>query len=264
MKMLKWKPFVGIVVVVAMVSALMLPVSATSLEENDFIVSAEELKGAEIKIEDENIITITTRTLSSLNDTVMTRGSSEAQNREELNVANVNTTILLVNDSEETESVYNDLLAEEHEGSNYRSNSDVVAGLSAYTTVYFTVQEVDGYNWYRLTRITGGNTKPNENSSVIGSGFMIGEQSVVYGCAGSSLEGHPGYMSWTDEEELSNTDDSFDIQVEDLHPDWPTIYEYNSVLGGTYSIKIHSVRDGEDTWLDVTNNILDGFSIEVR
>ena len=67
MKMLKWKPFVGIVVVVAMVSALMLPVSATSLEENDFIVSAEELKGAEIKIEDENIITITTRTLSSLN-----------------------------------------------------------------------------------------------------------------------------------------------------------------------------------------------------
>ena len=96
MKMLKWKPFVGIVVVVAMVSALMLPVSATSLEENDFIVSAEELKGAEIKIEDENIITITTRTLSSLNDTVMTRGSSEAQNREELNVANVNTTILLV------------------------------------------------------------------------------------------------------------------------------------------------------------------------
>lgn len=243
-------------------SFLVISVSASDTEKADCVVLAEVLKDADIEIKDNNIITIT-KTVESSETSAICINNADTNDGEENRVANVNTTVLLINDPEKTESEYNKLLSAAHEGSNYRTNGDWVSGLGIHCTVYFTVRLVDGIEYYRLTRIEGGNTKGNA-SHIIGSGFTISKQSITYGVWGNNLEGiRPIGRTWNAKKDLSSSANDFEINVSLLHPNWPTVEEYNSILGATYTVNIRNIRDDVTTELEIVNHVLNSIDIPV-
>lgn len=246
--------------IMAMLLLTLLPANAFAVENtaDEFVIYGNEIVNADIQIEADDLITLTTVTpVESLNN-----AQRSANDTGDVKAATITTVALVVNDPNDTEDIYNALLSVPNDNSSYKSNSDVAAGLRIYTTVYYTTQTVDGYEWYRLIRVTGGNNKSNPNSHVIGSGFVIKNQHVQYGVWGRNLEGLPPVTnSWFSYQEPSNIASSFDINVASLHPNWPTVVEVQSILGATYTVTIHSVRDGTDRILEIVNNPLNSVDI---
>lgn len=228
---------------------------ASAHSEGDaFVLYNEEIANATIQITGNNVITLTTTTISSVDSN--TAVISEIENTGPIQAANVSTIALFVNEPKKTEEVYNELVSAAHTQHDYRENGDWVSGLRAHCTVYFTTQYIDGHDWYHFVSIDGGNDKVNA-SNVIGSGYMIANQYVAYGVWGGNLEGiNPVPYDWTDKCYLSKNASTFYIDVENLHRDWPTVDVYNSALGALYTIEIHSTRDNTDIILDVPNYVL--------
>lgn len=223
-------------------------------EENpEIYISAEELKKAEIKIAGENLITLTT-----VNESTSQQKLSKS-NDGRIKTRDVKTTALLVKDLNETEKLYNTLVAKGDEGSSYLTDSNYVVGLTIHSRVNYEVITDSGEDYYRFISVEGGNNKKNA-SNIIGNGFMISKQTVNYGVFGLNLEGKlPG--TYSDAETLSNSAGSFNIDVDGLHPEWPTVLDRQSALGATYTVTVHSTRDGSDTVLEVVNNPLDGVDL---
>lgn len=236
-----------------------LPINALAveIEPEEFVIYANEIKNADISIQGNDIITLTTT--APLEEE--TRSRATVNTTEQINAAAVSTIALIVNNPEDTYDIYNELLAAVNENSNYKSSGDYVAGLRIHSTVYYTTQMVDGSEWYRLIRITGGNNKSNPNSSVIGSGYTISSQYVQFGVAGRNLEGLSPLQSWFSYEEPARAANSFDIDVASQYPNWPTVSESQGLLGATYTVTIHSVRGGNDRVLEIVNNPLDSIDI---
>lgn len=246
------KRVASVVMVMLMVCSIVSSSTAASLPDQEIIIHDEEIKNAEIRIEDDDLITLTT-----VKEKVLPVGI-KTYSGEKILAKDVLTTVLIVEDPNKTDEVYQQLLSVPHDAASYKSNGDVGAGLHIYSTVYYTVQEVDGYEWYRLIRVTGGNDKKNKFSNVIGSGFTIAEQQVTYGVWGNNLEGwSPILYTWRDTQKLSTKDNSFDIQVNNIHANWPTVSGSQGLLGAIYSVRIHSGRDGTNKTLEVLNYPLD-------
>lgn len=249
------KKVLSMMVAMVLLLMLFLPTGAvaTQVQTDEFIIYEHQIKDADIRIEGDDLITLTT--VIPTNTVPGARMMSDTS--EPLKTATVSTVALVVNDPADTNEVYNELLSVAHENSSYKTNGDYVAGLRIHTTVYYTTQTVDGNEWYRLVRVIGGNDKSNVNSNIIGSGFVISNQHVQYGVWGPNLENlSPALHSWFSYEEPDNSASSFDINVENLHSNWPTVNEYQSILGATYTVTIHCVRDNTDRTLELVNNPL--------
>lgn len=214
--------------------------------ENEILIPAEVLSNAKITKESDSLITLTSKSTSVVRSTRATSGG-------DLYATDVDVVALLVSEPAETEEVYQDLLAAGDEASSYKTKSNSVAGLTIHSTVYYTIQESAGHEWYHLEEIDGGNNKPNPNSNVIGSGFVIGSQSVTYGVQGKNLEGQSVYGERATVD-LNSKDDYFFIEVDDS---WPTIATFNGLLGAYYSVDVVNKRDGSHILIELSNNPID-------
>ena len=218
----------------------------TAVNGEEIVISAEVLCNSKIEKKSDSLITITSESTTILPQT-------RASSTEPLYATDVETIALLVSDSSKTDEVYQGLLDAGDEASSYKSEGSAVVGMTIYTTVYYTIHEMDGNKYYHFEAVEGGNTKPNPGSNVIGSGFVIASQSVTYGVQGANLEG----VSASGEREtvdLNNTDDYFYIEVDD---NWPTIGTFFGVLGAYYSVDVASRRDGSHTLMELSNNPLE-------
>lgn len=247
--------------VLLIVALFPIPAFAIDNDFGEFVVYANEIKNADIRIEENDVITLTTVShTDALNPNQRT-----SDNNENIKTAEISTIVLVVQDPKDTEDIYNELLSIPNDNASYKTNTDIVAGLRIHCTVYYTIQTVDGYDWYRLIRVTGGNDKSNPNSHVIGSGFVIKKQHVEYGVWGRNLEGlSPLTNTWYSYEEPNNIASSFDINVANKHPSWPTVVESQSVLGAIYTVTIHSVRDNTDRVLEIINQPLNTVDISLN
>lgn len=228
-------------------------------DDSEIYISAECLENASIKIEADDLISITYS--EPVEENGIAAAGTFSVTGEELRATDVNTIALLMENPEDTQSVYADLLAAGDEADSYKTKSDAIVGIKIHTRVYYTVVSESGEEWYRLVKVTGGNDKSNA-SNVIGSGYVISSQSVTYGVWGPNLEGLPyGIREWSSTRNLSKTADSFSYNVESLHPSWPTVLDRQSLLGCTYTMHIHSARDGSDRTIELVNNPLDNFDL---
>lgn len=250
MIMMQSNRFLSIIMAAFLIVAISIPVSAAEDTSEEFFISATEMENAQIRVVDKDLITITNTTIDD-NNTVATHSTDSS---DQIKSADITTIALMVTDSEDTEDLYNDLLRAANNNNSYKTKG--ACGLTIHTRVYYTTQTKDGSDWYKLIRVEGGNDKSNA-SNVIGSGFVIKKQSVAYGVWGRNLEGiSPVTHTWSATKNLTNTATSFNINVTSLHSTWPTISEFQSVLGATYTVIIHSVRSGNDTTLELVNNPL--------
>lgn len=220
---------------------------ATDVNGEEMVISAEVLCNAEIVKKSDSLITITSESTTTLPQT---------RAAEPLYATGVETIALLVSDSSKTDEVYQELLEAGDKASSYKTKGDYVVGMTIYTTVYYTIHEMGGNEYYHLEAVEGGNTKSNPNSNVIGSGFVIASQSVTYGVQGANLEG----VSASGEREtveLDNKDDYFYIEVDD---DWPSIGTYFGVLGAYYCVDVANRRDGSHTLMELSNNPIESIA----
>lgn len=220
-----------------------------SQSEHEILISAEMLNNSKIAKESDSLITITSSSASTV-------PSTRAASADNVYSTNIDIIALLINDSSKTDEIYQGLVTASDEASSYKTKSNYVAGLTIHSTVYYTIQEADGYEWYHLEAIEVGNNKSNPNSNVIGSGFVIGTQSVTYGVQGANLEGQntSGQRATVD---LDNKNDYFYIKADDS---WPTIGSYFGVLGACYSVDIVNKRDGSHILMELSNNPIDSIS----
>lgn len=252
------KSIVSLLMVLFIVALLPIHVFALDNDSGEFVIYTSEIQNADIHIEGNDVITLTTVSHAD----VFNVNQRTSDSNENVRAAEITTIALVVHNPEDTEDIYNELLSIPNDNASYKTNTDVVAGLRIHCTVYYTIQTVDGYDWYRLIRVTGGNNKSNPNSNVIGSGFVIKKQHVEYGVWGRNLEGlSPLTNTWFSYEEPNNIASSFDINVATKHTSWPTVVESQSVLGAIYTVTIHSVRDNTDRVLEIVNQPLNTVSI---
>lgn len=230
---------------VTIIFAFSLSTSAVAADsvEDELIISGEVLSNSVIKIENDSLITVTMATTSAL---PATRSSGE-----NVYSCDVDVIALLISEPLNVDDVYQELLAAEDDAASYKTLSNAIVGLTLHSTVYYTTQSADGWDWYRLISVEGGNNK-NNDSNVIGSGYVISRQFVRYGWQGKNLEGLVAEGEQIDEN-LSTSANSFNIEVNDF----PAVGEFHGIVGATYTVVVSSRRGGDDIWLELTNNPLD-------
>ena len=243
----------SLIMVFSVISPTIASADYTAID--DIVFSSKDLANAEISRQGRDMIVIKSTSTNASNHTSLMQSFEEQSFQ--VKSEEVNITALLFNNEEDVDKVYRELMSVPYEQSNYRVNGDVAAGLRAHTTVYYTEEIVDGYRWRRMVRIEGGNDKKNA-SNIIGNGFMISKQDVSYGAQGKNLEGYNGFRAFIGGETLYNSANSFSIDVDAEHPDWPTVCAdvAQCLVGCTYVVKIHSVRDDSDRELVVVNTVV--------
>ena len=248
----KYKCRTAMLMLMAAVLLLMTPAVALETSENEFSIPEEIISNSVITKESDALITVVTKSAPAEAPIAFAERSYGST----VYSSNVDVVALVISEPTETDKVYQALLTAADEGSSYKTKSNYVAGLKIHSTVYYTIREADGHEWYHLVAVEGGNDKSNSNSNVIGSGFVIASQSVTYGVQGANLEGQ-STSGKRETKNLKTSDDCFYIEVDDS---WPTIGDYFGVLGAYYSVDIVNRRDSSHILLELSNNPIDSIS----